>query len=219
MAAGWARAAGITAKNAGSDPISSVVRTGWVTPPLENAPSACAIASIRSGIARTRRTSCSVRSTGIGKLRICGTRIRTSHLTHDRRPHGRRAPSPRHGGLARAQGPDDARAARLGENPSGSPPPRADVRAARARRHVRRPVHRARARRFRRRRAVHAQRGLQYDVRPRRHRRRHAGDRAWADHATRRAGRGRAHSARARHSSGPDPREGRSDRATVPNGA
>ena len=64
-----------------------------------------------------------------------------------------------------------------------SPAHGADARAARPRRHVRRAADRARARRLGCRRALHAQPGLQHDVRPRRDRRRDAGDRARADRA------------------------------------
>ena len=58
---------------------------------------------------------------------------------------------------------------------------RADARAARSRRHVRRAAHRAGDAGRARRRAVHAQRRLQHDVRPRRHRGDDDRDRARAD--------------------------------------
>ena len=62
-----------------------------------------------------------------------------------------------------------------------SPAPGPDARAARPHRHVRRAAHRAGDARRARRRAVHAQRRLEHDVRPRHHRRDDHRDRARAD--------------------------------------
>ena len=81
---------------------------------------------------------------------------------------------------------DDARQARVGADARRSPAPGADARAARARRHVRRDPHRAGGAGLARRRPLHAQRRLQHDVRPRRHRGDDDGARARAADAGRR---------------------------------
>ena len=142
------------------------------------------MAAIRSGMGSTARTSCSVSSSiKSGAVTTRGFPACSSHLTHDRCPYGRRTAPARHGRLAGASGPDDARAPRLGARASGPPPPRPHARTPWPRRHVRRPAHRARAARLARRRPVHAQRGVQHHVRARHHRRRHPRHRAGADHA------------------------------------
>ena len=98
---------------------------------------------------------------------------------HHRRARGRRAAAAHRRRLSRAEGADDAREARVGRRSTAitcgaalmlEPRGHADMYGAL----LTEPVHAGLARR----RAVHAQRGLQHDVRPRRHRGRH--DRARA---------------------------------------
>ena len=90
---------------------------------------------------------------------------------HHRRARRRRAAAAHRRRVSVAARPHDARQARVAEAACRSSAPGADARAARARRHVRRDPDRAGVAGLARRRAVHAQRRLQHDVRPRRHRR------------------------------------------------
>ncbi len=86
-------------------------------------------------------------------------------------------------GFPTVAGTHDAREAGVGGGALRPSADGVDARAARPRRHVRRAADRAGAPGLRCWRALHAQPGLQHDVRPRRDRRGHAGDRARADRA------------------------------------
>ena len=134
----------------------------------------------------------------------------TCDRPHDRRARGRRAAAPRRRGLSVASRHDDAREARVGERARRSSPPRADPRAARPRRHVRRGPHRAGLAGRRTPASCSPQRRLRLDVRPRHHRRHD--DRARTRPAD--AGR-RRHDDRLRHAGRDNPCAGARGGATA----
>src|SRR5580765_64367 len=125
----------MVAKNETSS-IGIVGRTGWTTCPAEKRRSADVIVWMRSSIVNTDLTSASVNSRNMGFTVL--KFYRNADAEDNRRARGRRAATADRRRVSLAARPDDARQARVGADARRSPAARADARAARARRHVRR---------------------------------------------------------------------------------